>query len=108
LDTAKGTVSDAFSNMRDQAVAAMEPRLADAKAQVAKFRDKLAALPETARPTVDSAIAEVEKQMTAVGEQLTKLKAAGSDSWQSISTELGAAMDKVGTAIKDLAAKFPS
>jgi hypothetical protein len=53
-------------------------------------------------------MAEVEKQLDAAGDQFSKLKDAGADTWQSISTELGGTLDKLGTAITDLTKKFPS
>lgn len=108
LDAAKTAASDTFTKLRDQAVATLEPKLEAAKAEVAKLKEKVAGLPDAVKPTVTSGMAEVEKQLGAAGEQLTKLKEAGADTWQSISTELGTAMDKLGTAIKDLTGKFPS
>ena len=108
LDAAKTAATDTFTKLRDQAVATLEPKLESAKAEVTKLKDKVAGLPDAVKPTVTSGMAEVEKQLGAAGEQLTKLKSAGADTWQSISTELGAAMDKLGTAIKDLSGKFPS
>lgn len=108
LDAAKDAASDTFTKLRDQAVAAIEPRLEEARGQIATLKEKLAGVPDAVKPTLESGMAEVDKQLSAAGEQLTKLKDAGADTWQSISTELGAAVDKLGAAIKDLTGKFPS
>jgi len=108
MNSAKDMASDTFTKLRDQAVATLEPRLEAAKTQVASLKDKVATLPEAIKPTVSSGVAEVEKQLDAAGTQFSNLKSAGADTWQSISTELGSTLDKLGTAIKDLTAKFPS
>jgi gas vesicle protein len=108
LTAAKDAAASGFAKLRDDAVAALEPRLESAKAEVTKLKDKVAALPATIKPTVESSMTEVEKQLGNAGDQLGKLKTATADTWQSISSELGATLDKLGASIKDLASQFPS
>ncbi len=107
IDAAKSAAGDTFVKLRDQAVASLEPRLESAKAEVAKLKAKATTLPDALKTTFASGMAEAEKQIGAAGDQLTKLKTAGADTWQAISTDLGETMDKLGSTIKELAGKFP-
>ncbi len=108
LEGMQTTATDTFVKLRDQAVATLEPRLEQAKAQFETYKGKITSLPEMIRPTVESTMTELDKQFNAAGEQLTRLKSATADNWQSISTELGATLDKITTSIKDLSARFPA
>lgn len=107
VESAKEQAAEAFTKLRDNAVAALEPRLADAKQQVGKLKEKVAALPAAVKPTVESGLQEVEKQLGAADEQFGKLKTAGADTWESISKDLGGTLDKLMSSIKDLSGKMP-
>lgn len=107
VESAKEQAAEAFTKLRDNAVAALEPRLADAKKQVSGLKEKVAGLPAAVKPTVESGLKEVEKQMTAAEEQFGKLKTAGADTWESLSKDLSGTLDKLMTSIKDLTGKLP-
>ena len=88
VEGAKDKAAEAFTKLRGDAVAALEPRMADAREQVSKLKGKVADLPAAVRPTVESGLKEIEKQLGAADEQFGKLKAAGADTWESLSKDL--------------------
>lgn len=107
IEGAKERAEEAFTKLRNDAVAALEPRMAEARTQVSKLKEKVAGLPAAVKPTVESGMKEVEKQLGAAEEQFDKLKAAGAEAWESISRDLGVTIDRLTASIKDLSGKMP-
>lgn len=107
VEGAKDKAAEAFTKLRGDAVAAIEPRMADAREQVSKLKSRVADLPAAVKPTVESGLKEIEKQLGTAEEQFGKLKTAGADAWESISKDLGDTIDKLVSSIRDLSAKMP-
>lgn len=107
VEGAKDKAAEAFTKLRNEAVAALEPRMVDAREQVSRLKTKVAELPAAVKPTVESGLKEIEKQLGAAEEQFGRLKTAGADAWESISRELGGTIDKLISSIRDLSARMP-
>jgi len=99
-------VAEAWKDAQKQLVDGAEPKLDALKAQIATMKEKVAGMSAEAKPAAQGAVAEIEKQYTAVTAQFAKLKDATGDNFKAIGTEFGNQLDKLINMVKDASSKF--
>ncbi|MBK7406213.1 MAG: hypothetical protein IPJ41_16815 [Phycisphaerales bacterium] len=103
---AKADLAAKAAEMKAKAVAAAEDELTQLEPKLQELQTKLdAAVPQVkalAQPLMDTA----KQQFKAVGDQVTALKAAGADSWESVSKELTSAVEGLRQTVSNLASKL--
>lgn len=91
--------AEMFGNSKDQAVEAVESRLAQVRPEVERLRTKGAELTGQAKDAFESVMADLQSQMDNLDVKFAELRESGADTWKSIASELGAAFERLSSSL---------
>lgn len=80
--------------------------MAEWKPTVESLKGKVASAPEAVKPAIESAVKGIEEQWKSVEGAVAKLKDAPVDQLKALGTDAFSGAEKLGTMIKDAAAKY--
>ena len=105
-DKAKDSASDMLKSGQAAMTEQVNTMLTEWKPTVESIKAKAAEATPEVKPQIEAAVKAIETQWTAVEGHLVKLKDASAESLQAAGTEAMTAAEKLGTIIKEAAAKY--
>lgn len=105
-DKAKDSAGEMLKSGQAAMTEKVNAMLTEWKPKVESIKAKVADATPEVKPQIEAAVKAIETQWTAVEGQLAKLKDASAETLQSAGTEAMGAAEKLGTMIKDAAAKY--
>lgn len=102
-------VEEGFAALRDQAAAAAEKTLNEAKPKIEALKARASEASAEVKPAMDSAVKAIDEQYEKVKAKIPELKAATSDTWKGISESLAkegkSLMDQIKSAMEKFGVK---
>lgn len=91
---------------RQEFIETVRAELTDIDQAMEKMKDKVEALPESARDEYTDELEELRQNREVLREKLTVLQDAGAEAWHQIQTDVQALMADLKQGVQDLAARL--